>query len=71
MMRSEPNISQIVVEVNYDCNHRCIFCYNCWKNEYEKEHVMTASEFEKVLSKSPDAERYALSVRISSSSWRP
>ncbi len=61
MTRHDPAISQIVVEVNYECNHRCIFCYNCWKNDYVKEHVMTASEFEKVLEKAPDAERYAIS----------
>jgi len=60
-MKNDPHLIQVVFEATYRCNSKCIFCYNCWKNDYNVAKEMSINEIRKVFNKLPHFDRLAIS----------
>jgi len=52
---------QVVFEATYKCNSNCVFCYNCWKHDYERLPEMDLAQIRTVLSKLPKVNRFVIS----------
>jgi radical SAM protein with 4Fe4S-binding SPASM domain len=52
---------QVVWEATYRCPSHCMFCYNCWKNEYKSDTEMDLSQLKIILGKLPDFKRFVIS----------
>ena len=52
---------QVVFEATYRCNSNCIFCYNCWKHEYDTEEEMELEQIRTVLKRLPNIKRFVIS----------
>lgn len=61
MMKNDPQLIQVVFEATYRCNSKCIFCYNCWKNDYKVMKEMSIDDIREVFSKLPHFDRLAIS----------
>jgi len=54
-------LTQVVWEATYDCMSHCIFCYNCWKHEYERQNVLDLPGLKLILEKLPGFRRFVIS----------
>ena len=60
-MLLEP-LQQIVLEVTYRCNLKCVFCYNVWKaSEKPTGKEMDLEQIKKVVKRLPPTSRYVIS----------
>ena len=56
------NLEQIIFEITYKCNLKCLFCYNVWKsNIYQMKAELTLKDYTHIIKKLPKATIYALS----------
>lgn len=51
---------QVVFEITYRCASDCIFCYNCWKNEYDVSKELDMESIRKLLKKLPNYHRFVI-----------
>jgi radical SAM protein with 4Fe4S-binding SPASM domain len=58
---SNQELIQVVWEATYRCPSKCIFCYNCWKHEYDSSKEMNIDELRIVLKKLPKFNRLVIS----------
>jgi radical SAM protein with 4Fe4S-binding SPASM domain len=52
---------QVVWEATYKCPSKCLFCYNCWKHDYDNSPEMDLDSFKTILSKLPNFKRFVFS----------
>ncbi|MBN1390505.1 MAG: radical SAM protein, partial [Candidatus Thermoplasmatota archaeon] len=60
-MKNMPELSMIVLESTYLCNSSCIFCYNCWKKDYDTGPELSIDEWRPVIQKLPPVKRITIS----------
>ncbi len=58
---NELELTQVVWESTYECISNCLFCYNCWKHEYEKNEVLNINDLQTVIEKLPPFKRFVIS----------
>ncbi|MBN1539448.1 MAG: radical SAM protein [Candidatus Thermoplasmatota archaeon] len=60
-MKNKTDLSMIVLEYTYRCNSSCIFCYNCWKNDYDVVPELSVDEWKPIIHKLPPVKRITIS----------
>jgi radical SAM protein with 4Fe4S-binding SPASM domain len=54
-------LKQAVLEITYECDSKCIFCYNVWHNGAEKGNELSLSGYRTILDKLPNTELITIS----------
>jgi radical SAM protein with 4Fe4S-binding SPASM domain len=61
MRMADIKLVQIVIEAIYRCNAACIFCYNCWKQDYDQRPELGIKEWKRVVDGLPEVKWFTIS----------